>query len=168
MATIDIQIREARSGDAAAISAAHNAAWQNVYSGIIPGMTLNRMIARRDLTWWKKAIGNGGNIRVLVFGEDIAGYASIRRNFRGGYRVMGEICELYLKPEYQGTGLGGRLFLETLKAVRRKYGSGCIVWALRQNDRACSFYRHMGGKEVAVSVDRFDGVALEKVAFVWD
>ena len=60
------------------------------------------MIARRDSRWWGDAINNGANLHVVMFSEQIAGYASIRRNLQTGFRAMGEICELYLLPEFQG------------------------------------------------------------------
>jgi len=168
MTIIDLSVRDAKPADPDEIPAIHNEAWLHTYRGIIPGAVLNRMVARRSPSWWHESINRGTGLRVLTFGDDIAGYASIRRNLHGGRQVMGEICELYLKPEYQGTGLGARLFEDVRGVARQKYGGGCIVWALRDNERACDFYRHMGGRDAATSVDRFGGVALEKIAFVWE
>ncbi|MBZ0217938.1 MAG: GNAT family N-acetyltransferase [Fimbriimonadaceae bacterium] len=168
MSTIDIFIRPAKLKDAEAIAQAHNDAWRNAYSGIIPGKTLNHMISRRQSDWWCRAIRkNGADVLVLLFAGQVAGYASIRRNYQRPMQANSEVCELYLRPEYQGVGLGRRLLDAAIRAAAQKYGKGCIVWALRANEPACEFYRHLGGRPVAKATEKLGSAALEKIGFAW-
>jgi len=44
---------------------------------------------------------------------------------------------------------------------------GLVVWALADNDSACGFYLHLGGKPVAEGAESFGDVSLRKVAFAW-
>lgn len=167
VSTLTIEIRLARPDDAGAIAAVHDASWRNAYRGIIPGRALEAMVERRGPRWWSRAIERRTRIIVLSFGGVIAGYASYGRNRASKLPYGGEIFELYVKPEYQGNGLGRRLF----NAVRRDLSGNdiksIVVWALADNEAACAFYRRLGGQLVDRSSERFDDTLLDKLAFAW-
>ena len=91
----------------ASLADVHRAAWRYAYAGIIPGLTLERMIARRGPAWWSRMHGRGFRALVVDCDGTLAGYATLGRAARPGARTCGEIYELYLRPEYQGCGLGG-------------------------------------------------------------
>ncbi len=168
MNTLTIDIRRAEPQDAAAIADVHLEAWRGAYSGIIPHKTLTAMINRRGSDWWSNAIRRAATVLVVEIGGTIAGYATVGRNRARELRQQGEIYELYLRPEYQGIGLGRRLF----SAARRKLAdhglSGLVVWALEDNQNALAFYSGEGGRDIAEGVEIFEQKALKKVAFVWD
>ncbi|WP_457299548.1 N-acetyltransferase family protein [Phyllobacterium sp. P5_D12] len=168
MNTHVIEIRRAHMADAVAISAIHLAAWQGAYAGIIPHRALNNMLERRGANWWAKAIQRSTQILVADVGGIVAGYATLGPNRARQLQQQGEIYELYVRPEYQGFGLGTRL----LGAARRSLGDqglkGMVIWALEDNNLAISFYQSAGGRDVAEGVECFDGKTLKKVAFVWN
>lgn len=168
MKTITIDIRKAEQRDAGAIADVHNAAWKNAYAGIIPHKALTAMINRRGRDWWATAIRRAASILVVEIGGEVAGYATLGKNRARDLQQQGEIYELYLMPEYQGVGLGTRLF----KAAREKLAAhglkGLVVWALEENVNALDFYAGAGGRDIAEGVEVFDQKALRKVAFVWD
>ena len=168
MKTLSIDIRKAEPADAGAIAAVHHAAWRGSYAGIIPHKALTAMISRRGAEWWASAIRRAATVLVVEIGGDVVGYATIGRNRARELRQKGEIYELYLKPEFQGIGLGTRLF----KAAREKLAAhgmkGMVVWALEENAGALDFYLGAGGRDIAEGVEIFDQKALKKVAFVWE
>jgi ribosomal protein S18 acetylase RimI-like enzyme len=168
MKTLAIDIRRAEAGDADAIAGIHDSAWRGAYAGLIPHRALNRMIGRRGPAWWANAIRRSTTILVVELGGEIAGYATLGRNRARELRQQGEIYELYLSPEYQGIGLGSRLFKAARKMLADRGLNGLVVWALEENDNAVSFYSGAGGKDVAEGVEVFDSKALRKIAFVWD
>lgn len=168
MNTLSIDIRKAEPGDASAIADVHHEAWRGAYAGIIPHRALNAMINRRGRDWWANAIRRAASVLVLEIGGEIAGYATIGRNRARELRQEGEIYELYLKPEYQGIGLGTRLFGAARQRLRDHGLRGLVVWALEENVGALDFYAGAGGRDVAEGVEVFDHKALRKVAFVWD
>jgi ribosomal protein S18 acetylase RimI-like enzyme len=168
MKTLTIDIRKAELKDAAAIADVHQEAWRGAYSGIIPHRALTRMINRRGPDWWANAVRRAATILVIEIGGKLAGYATIGRNRARELSQQGEIYELYLRPEYQGIGLGSRLFAEARKRLARSGLRGLVVWALEENGGALSFYEGAGGRDVAEGVEVFDQRALRKIAFVWD
>jgi ribosomal protein S18 acetylase RimI-like enzyme len=162
-----VHIRPARLKDASALAAAYEEAWRNAYQGIIPHISLQRMLARRGLRWWESALRKRTPLLVLDFGGEAAGYATYGRCRLGRAPFQGEIFELYLHPIYQGLGLGEKLFDGTRARLAELRLKGLLVWALADNDAACGFYQRLGGKPIAEGAETFGDVSLRKVAFAW-
>jgi len=168
MEPVAIDIRDAATADAATLAELHGQAWRGAYRGILPALTLERMIARRGAVWWTQAIAAGpGSILVLDFAERLAGYASI-----GPSRVriaghQGEIYELYLRPEFQGVGFGARLFRVARQRLDDCGRHGHMVWALAENRAACAFYEALDGHRAAFTKERLGGRLLDKIAYCW-
>lgn len=167
MKTNVIGVRRAEAKDAEAITAVHDAAWRFAYDGVIPAKELARIIARRGPRWWDRAIRRGTAILVLEVGGAICGYATVGPNRARNLPQKGEVYEIYMKPEYQGIGLGTRLFLAARRELARFGFDTTVVWALADNDNACRFYRNAGGRKVARANERFGDVSLTKIAFAW-
>jgi len=160
-----ISIRNARPGDEAGIVHVHDAAWRDAYLGIIPGRELERMIQRRGPKWWRQAILGGTRLTVLDFAGQIAGYSSYGRNRMPQLAYAGEVFELYLAPEYQGMGLGRRMFSAARDDLAAHGYRSVVVWALAGNDRAVEFYEKLGGTVVRRAPERFGAEMRERVAF---
>lgn len=168
MNTITINTRRAHKSDAADIADVHDVSWTNAYGGIVPHKALNRMVHRRGADWWADAIVRNTVILVLELQDKIVGYATLGRNRVKTLPFDGEIYEIYLLPEYQGIGLGTRLFIAARSELTRRGLKGAVVWALSDNDPALHFYRNAGGREIAEGKETFDGQDLLKIAFSWD
>jgi ribosomal protein S18 acetylase RimI-like enzyme len=160
-------IRPARPKDASALASAYEEAWRGAYQGIIPHLSLQRMIARRSLRWWEEALRKRAPLLVLDFRGEAAGYVTFGRCRLGRSPYQGEIFELYLHPTYQGLGLGERLFDGARMRLAEMRLKGLLVWALTDNDAACAFYLRLGGKPVAEGAESFGEASLRKVAFAW-
>jgi ribosomal protein S18 acetylase RimI-like enzyme len=167
MSELLISIRRARSEDATGLSRVFDNAWREAYQGIIPGVALEKMIARRGPRWWRSTIGRGRPLVVLDVGQGVAGYVSYGRCRDRSLPADGEIDELYLTPEYQGVGYGRRLFHAVRNDLRDRDMTRVVVWALADNERACGFYEGMGGRSVARIDERIGGVSLAKVAYLF-
>lgn len=166
--TVDVvHIRPPRLKDAPALAAAYEEAWRSAYQGIIPHLCLERMIAKRGLRWWQSALRRRTPVLVLDFGGEATGYVTYGRCRLGRAPFQGEIFELYLHPIYQGFGLGEKLFDGARLRLSELRLRGLLVWALTDNDSACSFYLRLGGKPVAEGAESFGEVSLRKVAFAW-
>jgi ribosomal protein S18 acetylase RimI-like enzyme len=162
-----ITIRNAREGDAEGIAAVHDAAWRGAYRGLIPGLELERMIARRGPSWWQSAIRRGSRLLVLDFDETIGGYTSYGRNRVPLLPYGGEIFELYIAPEFQGLGFGSRLFEVARKDLAEHGYPSVLVWALADNERAVQFYLKLGGRIVRQAIERFGPETRARLAFAF-
>lgn len=168
MSSLTIDIRPADPEDASAISETHAAAWENSYAGIIPHQSLREMIARRDTKWWERAIRRGTSVMVIDLGGVIPGYVTFGLNRARALPQDGEIYEIYLRPEYQGIGLGTRLFNAARKRLKTLKCDGLVVWALEDNINALRFYEGQGGKDIAEGYEDFAGKSIRKIAYIWE
>lgn len=167
MSDLLVSIRRAKPEDAPGLSRVFDQAWREAYQGIIPGVALERMLARRGPRWWRSTVGRGRPLAVLDIGQGIAGYVSYGRCRDRSMPAEGEIDELYLAPEYQGLGFGRRLFRAAKNDLRDREMPKLVVWALADNERACGFYASLGGRAVARVDERIGGVPLSKVAYLF-
>jgi ribosomal protein S18 acetylase RimI-like enzyme len=168
MKTLDIAIRQADTRDADAVAGVHLESWRTAYAGLIPHKALATMIARRGVQWWSRVISRSGAVLVAEIGGKIVGYVTYGRNRARQLTQQGEIYELYLLPEYQGIGLGTKLFDAARKALRAHDLKGLVVWALEDNAIAARFYAGLGGRDIAEGTETFDDKTLKKVAFIWN
>jgi ribosomal protein S18 acetylase RimI-like enzyme len=163
-----IATRWSTPADERGLAEVHAATWRYAYAGIIPGVTLERMVSRRGPSWWSRMHGRGYRALVLDCDDALAAYATLGRSRAPALRPGGEIYELYVRPEYQGCGLGRQLFRQARARLGRHGIDGLLVWALADNQIASRFYVAMGGAESARGRDRFFGVPLERNGFAWD
>ncbi|AIQ91930.1 MULTISPECIES: GNAT family N-acetyltransferase [Methylobacterium] len=167
MSTRTTSIRRAREADLGGLSKVFDASWREAYRGIIPGVALERVISTRDRAWWQSALRRGRPIAVVETGELVVGYAAYGRTRSRALGTEAEIDELYLLPEYQGVGLGRRLF----RAVRNDLADHGLtrlgVWSLEDNVRAGAFYEGLGGVAGPRALDRVAGIPLPKVGFLF-
>lgn len=168
MSALTIDIRPADLADATAISETHALAWNYTYSGIIPHKSLREMISRRDERWWRRAINRGTSVMILDMGGVIPGYVTFGLNRARALPQDGEIYEIYLRPEYQGVGLGTRLFDSARKRLNTLRCKGLVVWALEENESALRFYEAQGGRDVAEGYETFANSTVRKIAYVWE
>jgi GNAT superfamily N-acetyltransferase len=157
----------AASRDADLIAAINEESWRSAYQGVIPHLHLQRMIARSGPATWRKRLDEGAQVLVLDFDDEVQGYASIGPARSGRDMRAGEIFELYIRPAFQGIGLGGKLFDAARDTLERRGYEGLVVWALAENENACQFYRGRGGRPVATAPERFGSAVLSRVAFAW-
>jgi ribosomal protein S18 acetylase RimI-like enzyme len=160
-------IRPARPKDASALASTYEDAWRGAYQGIIPHLSLERMISRRGPRWWEDAMRKRAPLLVLDFNGEAAGYVTFGRCRLKRAPFQGEIFELYVHPTYQGLGLGEKLFDGARVQLAERRLKGLMVWALTDNEAGCGFYRQLGGKPIAEGAESFGETSLSKIAFVW-
>jgi GNAT superfamily N-acetyltransferase len=122
MSTVLIDVRPARPSDANALSEVHDESWSAAYRGILPGVVLDKMLARRGPAYWQRvARRSSGGTLVLIFDGVVAGYTTLGPNRTRRLTYGGEIYEIYLRPSHQGVGLGRRLFREARRTLLRRH-----------------------------------------------
>jgi ribosomal protein S18 acetylase RimI-like enzyme len=162
-----IGVRRATAKDVEAIAGVHDEAWRLAYNGIIPGANLERMVMRRGPAWWAKAIDRRAAVLVIEVGGLVCGYATVGPTRMRMLPYAGEVYEIYLKPEFQGLGFGRHLF-DAARGELKRYGlKSFAVRVLRDNETAQRFYRRMGGRPAAESIERIGDRSLPVVVFGW-
>ncbi len=140
-------VRPATSFDARRLAEIHVDSWRVAYRSILPEAALNELSIESRLPWWEHVLGAGiDGFHVLVV-EDadgaVAGFGSACPSDADPLQ-MGEVPQLYLRPDAWGTGLAAPLLSE-LEANLRGRGFGvAVLHVAPQNTRACRFYQRHG------------------------
>lgn len=177
-------VRRARPADAAAIAALHVRSWRAAYADIVDTASL-QALDPAEMEQRFLAPGSGclaaGDGRVAAFvatsGGTVAGWACagprrVPADMRGDVladAAGAELYSLYLDPVFFGTG-AGRALLRACMAHARAGGHAAMdVRVLRDNVRACRFYRRQGGRRLARGEDcLIGGRPYAAVRYVWD
>lgn len=162
-----VTIRPAREEDAAPLADIHDAAWRGAYMGVLPGVELERLLARRGVSWWHAAIRYKTRILVIEVCGTLAGYATFGHSRLKHLPFAGEIYELYLHPDHQGLGFGRRLFSATRGALRQAGMTGFAVRVLKDNEPAQAFYEAMGGGLSDEKIERIGRSDLSVRIYGW-
>lgn len=167
MKTASISVRRGTRKDANALSTIREIAWRFAYTGIIPGPALDKMVRVRLDSWWRWALTVDSKIDVVEVADIVVGYTTWGPCRARQLPAKSEIYECYILPEYHGMGLGKRLFEASRKNAQAKYGQGCIIWALEENEVGCRFYEARGGEKIARTTETLGTANLEKIAYLW-
>jgi diamine N-acetyltransferase len=76
-------------------------------------------------------------------------------------RNSARIAQLYLLKEFQGLGLGARLFKEASALARSRGATGLWLGVWDQNKRAISFYETLGFRRVGETSWKFQYASLD-------
>lgn len=144
---MEVRIREVTVGDAASLGAAHVAAWQVGYQGLMPSGYLSRLDPQTRAEGWRRTIETGDSratTLVALVGDRVAGFTSYgppRDDVPDGW---GELWALNMHPDFWRQGIGTALFTAaTSGLVGLGYRHG-YLWVLQGNERAIAFYRRQG------------------------
>ncbi len=173
-----VKIRPARVGDAEALSRIYVEGWRSAYPGLLPANLLVGMCAgeRRGRAWARVIAGPGSSERVIVAetaaceADDrpgpVVGFASGGVARQGGLGHDGEVYTLYVDDDFQGNGIGRRLFATLAVGLAGRYGPSVIVWVLEGNP-ARYFYESLDGRLVGRRPGSLGGADIVELAYAW-
>lgn len=149
-----IEVREAYTADADAITRIHLHGWRWAYDTLMPAdylASLNQLTPERLEQRRQRLAERHDDRRTLVAtdAEDVIGFTSIGR-YRNNQDTtdlvddVGEIYAIYVAPDETGQGVG-RVLLDAAVVWLRAQGLDPIrLWVLEGNVRARAFYERYG------------------------
>lgn len=165
------QIRDAQVGDALGIATVHVRSWQTTYPGIMPDELLQGLSIEKRAAGWERGLQNpiaGGFTIVAEEDGQIVGFAGGGPERGGDPEYRGELYAVYLLQEYQGKGIGKRLFLEVIRQLKAQGFEKMLLWVARENRASCAFYERMGGTPLREKSEDMGGKPLVEVAYGYD
>lgn len=133
-------IRPATPSDGPGIAAVQLATWQATYQRWLPEVVAGLDLARTTANWARATGVADQRVAVAVSGDRIIGYAHSGPPEEQD-NADHELFALYVLPEAQRGGIGGRLFADAVAAVSPGVW---LVWALEQYQPARRFYERQG------------------------
>ncbi len=166
-----IRVREAVSGDAAAIARVHVDTWRTAYAGILPDEFLAGLQYANSEAVWSAAMAAGRPDASLLVAEtaqgEVVGFAYGAPEREGDPTYRGEIFAIYVLQAYQGQGAGRRLFTTAARRLRKAGFDAFLLWVLKDNTSARRFYESLGGTYLTEKTITIGETDLIEVSYGW-
>ncbi len=146
----EIEIAPLRLEEAEALVDLAGFIWRRHYPGIITPEQIEYMLAQRYKPGLVRQLLARGDLWLAArAGETLIGFAHSHPLQEGDYKLD----KLYVHPDWQRHGIGGRL-ADTLASHARRHGSGRLLLRVnRQNQAAIGAYLKNGFRVATVIVE---------------
>ncbi len=150
----NLDFRKAEPKDAPLLAATRQKVWAATYRGIYP----DEMIDQFDYEWHIRREERNLNkttvhTYLVMDGENCVGYFTYFIQDTPLWRDFHvRLFSLYLLPEYQGCGMGKKIFQQVACACRQAGYDKLYLSCAPQNRKAMGFYHHLGGRIVAQDI----------------
>lgn len=167
----DTLIRRGLPGDEAELASCHIHAWQQSYRGLVPDQILDSrpLSFRPRMLWWKSVVTAITSSAVFVAESaqhGIVGFCAVEPARDESHKGKGEIGAIYCLNEYKGKGIGAALFNMACHYLKTKNFPSVYLWVLKNNPTV-TFYRKMGGVQLAEEKTIDLGGPLPEIGFEW-
>ena len=160
--TAEIEIRTARDEDASKIQGVARAAWHHTYRDTIPERVRTAFL---DLAYSPRSLRQriGSNVvLVALYDGRIVGFADFRPLPDG----WAELAAIYVLPEMQGRGIGGRLL--AVGIARFPGETRFVLRVQRDNAAARRFYEARGFRPSGGFTEELFGHEFHDVEMILD
>ncbi|SER40124.1 GNAT family N-acetyltransferase [Salipaludibacillus aurantiacus] len=168
-----MQIRKASVDDAKGIARVNVDCWKSAYKHVLPSHIINKLTYSDREERWKKNLPDSTSGGTMTFvAEDqngeIIGFAlgGTMRDPRLRIKYTGELYALYVSPEFQGRGIGRKLFDSVIHHLSSLRHSSVALWVF-EDLHSCTFYTHLGGEQIYHKKTTVGGKTLNELAFGW-
>lgn len=165
---MSVAIRPASANDARAIAQVRIDCWRTTYRGLVPDAYLAGMEIEPSAAMWERVLSAGPNTASVFVAErdgEVVGFAAGNMLKEPRYDLNAELTAVYLRREYQRTGIGTRLVDAVAKAQRAHGARGLIVWVIAGNKAARSFYEDLGAALLVEQPFEWDGLPLVEAGY---
>jgi GNAT superfamily N-acetyltransferase len=139
-----ITLRDARPSDLDAVAALFLRCWRG-YADVLPERVIGVFDERSAHELWRRALEaprRGSRGAVAIDGERVVGVIRMGRD--PDEPEVGHVFSVYVDPETQGGGIGGRLLAEAARWFATQDLVEATLWVFEANTRARSFYARHG------------------------
>jgi GNAT superfamily N-acetyltransferase len=166
---VEILLRRATPEDAAALAAVEVTSWRSAYRGLMPDAFLEGLSEEELTTGWRANLlkhRTEGRKRVLVAVRAAGVIGFVRVGLAWDAGEVGLVYLLYVLPEYWNCGVGTALMRAAIDELRDLGVSEAVLWVLRENQRARTFYEGLGWRpDGRTTGEDYGGVQLEALCY---
>ncbi|RKL64746.1 GNAT family N-acetyltransferase [Salipaludibacillus neizhouensis] len=162
-------IRISTLEDMPSIAKVHVESWRTTYKGIVDSQFIENLTYEWSEKRHLNVLSNKDMFIYVVEDKqgNIIGFTSGGPERTNDPLYDGELHAIYLLDEYQGLGLGRKLFTAVTRRLREDGFNSLIVLVLENNISAREFYKSLGGKEVREGMLELKGQKYKDIAYGW-
>lgn len=161
--------REATIADCPAVAKVHVQSWKESFAGIVPQTFLDKMSVEKRAQAFEK--GFSASFYRMYVAEvphrGIVGFADFGEPRENVDAYDGELYAVYLLPEFQRKGIGGRLFRLGVEFLKANGRSSMYLLALEVSPYR-AFYEKMGGQIAGRKHIEIEGAGYDELIYGWE
>jgi ribosomal protein S18 acetylase RimI-like enzyme len=168
---MEINIRPALPGDAAAIACLHLAVWRETYRELASAEAFRIMDEAFRRVRWTAVLSEPGRDQLVLLAEQngrLVGIGAAGAPSLAIFEGRGEIRSLYVDPAVKRQGIGRRLMRELARHLAALNYPGAALGVVVGNDPAMAFYQLMGGRMAGRYTDPGPIWRSDNIVFAWD
>jgi GNAT superfamily N-acetyltransferase len=167
-----MRIRPGTVDDIEEVSRGYAEAWRTTYQGLTPEAFVNGMTAGAAAQIFRDSLQPNGYSYFFYVAETpegrIAGFADGGKERSHPESGLGELYAIYLLKEFQGKGIGGKLFEAGVESLLKSGMNRMVVWVLGKSPYR-KFYESLKGKlEPGTKQLNIGGELIQLVSYRWD
>jgi RimJ/RimL family protein N-acetyltransferase len=155
--------------DAAFLAAVEVTSWRTAYRGLMPDAFLDGLSEAENTEGWHQNLlkhGTSGRKRVLLAASDARVLGFVRIGAEQEAHQNGLVYLLYIRPEVWGRGVGTALMHAAMDSFHDLGMREAVLWVLRDNQRARTFYEGLGWKpDGQTTTADYGGIELEALCY---
>ena len=159
MPYLHMLLRPAKPEDAIAVARVHVRSWQAAYRNLLPDDYLDGLRPEDRAEKYDFASPDRAKPTTIVAAEEdlILGFVTTAPSREPDLPDHGELCALYVDPEYWSRGLGAALVSAARGSLLTLGFRNAFLWILAGNVRAERFYR----------IDHWEPDGIRRTASMW-
>jgi len=168
--TADILYRKATTADTAAVAEVLVSSWKESFVGVVADSFLDGLTVEAQSERLRTRLsGTDNSYRMFVAelsGGRVAGFADTGRP-RDDVAYDAELYSIFLLHEFQGKGIGGRLFDMVKQFLLERGKTSMYLRALEQSPYR-PFYDKLGGRVISKIRLKLDNIEVDAVLYGWE
>lgn len=161
------KIRPGTERDIETVSRAYVESWKSTYEGLAPDPFVKGMTAESAAAIFRDSLKPNDYSYFLHVAESsdgrVIGFADGGKERSHPEKGEGELYAIYLLKEFQGRGIGGKLFRASVQSLADSGMDSMMAWVMEKSPYR-KFYERMDGKR-GTGAKQLE-VAGEKIALV--
>lgn len=161
-----IEIRWARLEDARNLGLVHSESYRETYKGIMPDEFLNQYTPVAREWYFYVLIQSAERIAIMLVDNKAVGCLILKAcSDKDLQKCSGEISAIYLIQNFRAIGLGKQLLNWGLEKLKDLGYTTAILWVLKENKKAISFYERQGFWHDGIERKIFRGIELSQIRY---
>jgi GNAT superfamily N-acetyltransferase len=161
-------IRPAAPEDSESIAEIFMRVWNITLAEFVPAGFLKRFAYETQKTKYaERAVDPNWILLVAVVDDKIVGFVGAKDNDAKPLQYQKQIRSMYVDPDWQRQGIGSVLFSAIENELKNRGSQTMMLWCIKANAKACSFYEKHGGKRVENVTPPLEYSEMPHVIFAW-
>jgi GNAT superfamily N-acetyltransferase len=165
----NISYRQASVADCTEVAKVHVRSWKESFAGLVPETVMERItVEKRTEVFEQRFQSDAYRMYVAEAGDrGVIGFADCGDPREKIDDFEAELYAIFMLPEFQGSGVGSRLFSFCAKALAERGKSSFYLFAF-ENSPYRSFYDRMGGRLIQKKPVKIEGTTFDAVIYGWE